>query len=78
MLKSEIEALGLSKALLLCTPEQRDQAERLAGMLGPQVAGIFDRAVMHVPIETAREARQVAEKLGLAAQWPSAADRPLA
>lgn len=64
MLKSEIEALGLSKALLLCTPEQRDQAERLAGMLGPQVAGIFDRAVMHVPIETAREARQVAEKLG--------------
>ena len=28
MLKSEIEALGLSKALLLCTPEQRDQAER--------------------------------------------------
>jgi maleylacetate reductase len=33
-------------------------------MLGERCAGIFDRAVMHVPIETAREAREVARQLG--------------
>jgi len=48
---------------VLSTPEQRGQAERVADMLGAQAAGIFDRAVMHVPIETAREAREVARKL---------------
>ena len=36
----------------------------LADMLGARAAGIFDRAVMHVPIETAREARAVAQQLG--------------
>ena len=59
----EIEALGARRALVLSTPEQRAQAERVAELLGPQAAGIFDRAVMHVPIETAREAREVARKL---------------
>jgi alcohol dehydrogenase class IV len=59
----EIEAMGARRALVLCTPEQRAQAERVAELLGAQAAGIFDRAVMHVPIETAREARDVAQKL---------------
>ncbi len=63
-LPQEIEALGAQKALVLSTPEQRASAERVAGMLGSRAAGIFDRAVMHVPIETAREAREVARKLG--------------
>ena len=35
-----------------------------AQLLGARAAGIFDRAVMHVPIETAREAREVARQLG--------------
>src|SRR5687768_7216367 len=60
----EIEALGARRALVLSTPEQRGSAERIAGMLGDRAAGVFDRAVMHVPIETAREAREVARKLG--------------
>jgi alcohol dehydrogenase class IV len=29
-----------------------------------RAAGVFDRAVMHVPIETAREAREIARQLG--------------
>lgn len=62
-LAREIEALGAQRALVLCTPEQRGQAERVAGLLGERAAGIFDRAVMHVPIETAREAREVARQL---------------
>ncbi|WP_143684950.1 iron-containing alcohol dehydrogenase, partial [Variovorax sp. KK3] len=60
----EIDALGAKRALVLSTPEQRTQAERVADLLGAQAAGIFDRAVMHVPIETAREAREVARRLG--------------
>ncbi|VTU35375.1 maleylacetate reductase [Variovorax sp. RA8] len=60
----EIESLGARRALVLSTPEQRGQAERVAELLGAQAAGIFDRAVMHVPIETAREAREVARQLG--------------
>ncbi|SEA77061.1 maleylacetate reductase [Variovorax sp. YR216] len=63
-LAREIDALGARRALVLSTPEQRGQAERVAQMLGAHAAGVFDRAVMHVPIETAREAREVAKKLG--------------
>jgi alcohol dehydrogenase class IV len=62
-LGQEIEALGARRALVLCTPEQRACAERVAQMLGGRAAGLFDRAVMHVPIETAREARELARKL---------------
>jgi maleylacetate reductase len=60
----EIEMLGARRALVLSTPEQRASAERIVAMLGAKAAGIFDRAVMHVPIETAREAREVARSLG--------------
>ncbi|MEJ8857607.1 maleylacetate reductase [Variovorax robiniae] len=62
-LAREIDALGARRALVLSTPEQRVQAERVADMLGAHAAGVFDRAVMHVPIETAREAREVARQL---------------
>lgn len=63
-LEREIEALGARKALVLCTWGQRASAERVADLLGVRAAGIFDQAVMHVPIETAREARVVAHRLG--------------
>ncbi len=62
-LVEEVEALGARKALVLSTPEQRASAEQVAALLGPRAAGIFDRAVMHVPIETAREARAIASTL---------------
>lgn len=60
----EIRNLGARRALVLSTPEQRSSAEEVAAILGPLGAGIFSRAVMHVPIETAREAREVARALG--------------
>lgn len=63
-LPAEIEALGARKALVLSTPEQRASAERVAALLGARAAGVFDQAVMHVPIKTAREARAVAQRLG--------------
>lgn len=63
-LPREIELLGARKALILCTPEQTAEAERVAHAIGSHAAGVFAKAVMHVPIETAREARAVARRLG--------------
>ena len=63
-LEREIERLGTRRALVLSTPEQQDQAQRVAERLGARAAGVFARAVMHVPIETAREARDEARRLG--------------
>jgi maleylacetate reductase len=62
-LEREVDLIGARRALVLSTPGQRGSAERIAAMLGARCAGIFDRAVMHVPIETAREARAVARQL---------------
>jgi maleylacetate reductase len=59
---AELQRLGASRALLLCTPEQADVAQRLADQLGQHAVGVFARAVMHVPIETAREARAEAAR----------------
>jgi maleylacetate reductase len=63
-LPREVERLGAHRALVLSTPEQREAAARVTAPLGDRVAGIFGRAVMHVPIETAQEARAEAERLG--------------
>ena len=59
----ELAAIGAQRALVLSTPGQRRLAERVAGLLGERAAGIFDRALMHVPVETAREARELARSL---------------
>lgn len=63
-LAAEIDRLGARRALVLATPEQVASAEHVAGLLGKRAAGIFARAVMHVPVETARAAREEAERLG--------------
>jgi len=63
-LGAEIDALGARRALVLATPEQAASARRIAEMLGERAAGVFAGAVMHVPIESAREARAEARRLG--------------
>lgn len=62
-LSAEVRRLGARRALVLSTPEQLTTAEDAARRLGDLSAGIFPGAVMHVPIETAREARDVAKRL---------------
>ncbi len=63
-LPAEVEALGGKRALVVCTPNQRDQAEQAAELLGRFSAGVFDGAQMHVPIESARQARVHASEVG--------------
>jgi maleylacetate reductase len=61
---AEIDRLGAYRALVLCTPEQRASAEDVSKRLGARSAGVYAKAVMHVPIETADDARAVAKELG--------------
>lgn len=63
-LGAEIERLGATRALVLCTPGQVAAAQRVAELLGDKAAGLFPHAAMHVPIETARAARAEAQRLG--------------
>ena len=63
-LPEEIQRLGLAKALVLSTPEQRQSGLDLVERLGSRAVGLFDQAAMHVPIETARAAREAATRLG--------------
>jgi alcohol dehydrogenase class IV len=63
-LPEEIERLGASRALVLSTPQQGELGAEIAARLGSHAAGLFDRAVMHVPIEIAHEAREEARRLG--------------
>lgn len=62
-IREEVEAIGSTRALVLCTPPQRTQAEQVAELLGSRLAGIHDGAEMHVPIEGARKARELAAEL---------------
>jgi len=59
----EMERLGARRALVLSTPEQRADAQRVAAILGERYAGVFAGAVMHVPIETARAAVAEAKRV---------------
>jgi alcohol dehydrogenase class IV len=63
-LPEEIERLGSTRALVLSTPEQREQAAEIVQRLGSRAVGLFDRAVMHVPIEVAEAARDEARRSG--------------
>ena len=62
-LPEEIDKLGATRALVLCTPEQRAMGADIAAMLGARSAGVFDGAVMHVPLEVAEAARNAARRL---------------
>ncbi|ORC47421.1 maleylacetate reductase [Burkholderia sp. A27] len=62
-LEREVLQLGSERALILCSPEQKETGEAVAARLGARAAGVFDRAVMHVPLELAKEARALAREL---------------
>jgi maleylacetate reductase len=61
-LPEEVQRLGARRAIVLATPEQQNHAEEVDRRLGNISAGIYAGAVMHVPVETARDARAVAKQ----------------
>jgi maleylacetate reductase len=63
-LPEEVAALGLTRVLVLCSPEQEATGRRVAGALGDRAAGVLPEARMHVPVEVAHRARELARELG--------------
>jgi alcohol dehydrogenase class IV len=55
-LPDEVERLGLERLLVLSTPDQEEQARRVADLLGSAVAGLFPGAVMHTPVVVTEKA----------------------
>jgi len=62
-LPAELEKLGARRALVLSTPGRAASVKAVAASLGARCAGIYDKAVMHVPVEVAEDARRVAKEL---------------
>ncbi|MGY1815494.1 maleylacetate reductase [Blastococcus sp. SYSU D00820] len=63
-LADEVAALGMDRVLVLCSPEQEDTGHGVAAALGDRAVGVLAEARMHVPIEVAGRARDVAGELG--------------
>lgn len=65
-LAGEMDALGLDRALVLCTPGSKARGRLVAEQLGDRAAGLFANARMHVPStvidEASRRARDVRAK----------------
>jgi len=63
-LPEEAAALGLTRMLVLCSPEQEELGKRVAVVLGDRAAGVLPEAQMHVPLAVAHRARELAAELG--------------
>jgi len=63
-LPAELDRLGVKRVLLLSTPGRSEAVRALGKSLGERVAGVYDKAVMHVPVEVAEDARRVAAECG--------------
>jgi maleylacetate reductase len=62
-LPDELARLGARRAVVLSTPEQHATAQKVLLALGERGAGVFDQAVMHVPMEVALAAREFAKSV---------------
>jgi maleylacetate reductase len=60
----ELDRLGISNALVLCSPEQADTGQAVADLVGDRSAGVLAEARMHVPREVADRARSRAGEVG--------------
>lgn len=63
-LPDELNRAGLKRVLILCSPPQQELGEAVARLIGDRAAAVHPHARMHVPVETAAAARDLATKLG--------------
>lgn len=59
----EMEAMGLSRALILTTPQQADTGAEFAALLGTKSVGVYAGAAMHTPVAISEEATAKALEL---------------
>ncbi|MFL5015131.1 MAG: maleylacetate reductase [Rhizobium sp.] len=63
LLPAEVDRLGLKRVLVLATPPQAGDAEKLSALLGASSVGVYSRATMHTPVDVTEDAmRVVADK----------------
>jgi len=62
-LPGEVARLGLKRALVLATPPQEAEANRISARLGASSAGVFAGAVMHTPVDVTEKAMAVVAEL---------------
>ncbi len=62
LLADELARLEAKRALIISTPRQQDQAERVRELLGDSAVAIFSGATMHTPVEVTAEAMRIVEK----------------
>ncbi|MBP0624809.1 maleylacetate reductase [Cupriavidus consociatus] len=63
-LEREVLQLNANRAIILCSPEQRQLGDAVAARLGNRAVAVFDKATMHVPMELAHTARALAREVG--------------
>ena len=61
-LPEEVARLGAKRPLLPTTPGRAEMVAAVSRSVA--VAGVFDKVVMHTPLEAANEARELAKKVG--------------
>jgi maleylacetate reductase len=59
-----LDQIGCRRALVLSTPHQKADAERLAETLGVRAVGVFAGAVMHTPVDVTETAMDVVRQTG--------------
>jgi alcohol dehydrogenase class IV/protocatechuate 3,4-dioxygenase beta subunit len=62
--RAEVELLGGTRALVLAGPRGGELASRVADVLGPLVAGRFDGAAMHTPVDVTERALALVRESG--------------
>jgi len=60
---AELEAIGAHRPLVVTTPGRAGAIPRILGALDGEIAGVFDRAAIHVPVERVREAVAAVDRL---------------
>ena len=61
---AEVEALGVERILVVCTPGRKDSAAAIAGRLGPRGVGVLATAREHVPVEAVTAGRAAVGRAG--------------
>jgi alcohol dehydrogenase class IV len=62
--RSEVERLAITRALVVTTPAQASHGQEVARLLGDRAAGVFSGAVMHTPVEVTMAALATLRELG--------------
>lgn len=61
--KNILKEYNFASVLIITTPEQEADGQKLAEQLGELCVGVYPKAVMHVPVEVAEQAILKADKL---------------